>query len=142
MYGGAGKRNDEVAMKAASHELKGVVNIYHKARELELPISLPLLTLVDYRGYRLLASRYASARLHQYGLTMFMLFSILPIGKDTLVLGSSDAGASFHKKDEKIFDAVCKIGTAMKLREHGAVLLCLRPSDLIACSKRCARMGS
>ena len=88
-------------MKAASHELKGVVNIYHRAQEMGVKVCLPLLALVDYRGYRLLAS------------------SILPIGKDTLVLGSSDAGASFHKEDLELFESVCHIGTGMNLREHG-----------------------
>lgn len=52
-------QNDERAMKGAVHELKGVMAVYQVARRLPLGICLPLLAMVDYRGYRLLATRCA-----------------------------------------------------------------------------------
>lgn len=89
-------------MKAASHELKGNVNIYHKSEESGLNLSLPLIALVDFRGYRLLAT------------------SIVPINKDTLVLGSSDAGASFYNEDPYLTEMVLRLCTSLRLAEHGS----------------------
>lgn len=54
-------QNDERAMKGALHELKGVMAVYQVARRLPLGLCLPLLAMVDYRGYRLLATRCAHA---------------------------------------------------------------------------------
>ena len=90
-------------MKAASHELKGNLNIYHKSEESGLQLSLPLIALFDYRGYRLLAS------------------SIIPITKDTLKLGSSDAGVTFHHEDPVLFDAALRLGARLGLAQHGTV---------------------
>ena len=63
------------AMKAAGHDLKGLI-CYANCKIPEL--RLPLMCLVDYRGYRLIA------------------LSLLPLDKDSLILGSSNAGSSFH----------------------------------------------
>lgn len=95
-------QRDDLAMKAAGHELKGCLNIYHKSEESGLALSLPLIALVDYRGFRLLAT------------------TIIPINKDTLVLGSNDAGATFHQRDPVLFDTVTRLCTSLKLRSHGA----------------------
>eukprot|EP01105_Mastigella_eilhardi_P012347 TRINITY_DN2830_c0_g1_i6.p1 TRINITY_DN2830_c0_g1~~TRINITY_DN2830_c0_g1_i6.p1 ORF type:complete len:1280 (+),score=238.73 TRINITY_DN2830_c0_g1_i6:32-3841(+) len=59
------------AAKLAGHELKSLVTICNQ----EVPgISLPLMALIDYRGFRLIA------------------MTVLPIDKNTLILGSRDAG--------------------------------------------------
>lgn len=70
LYGG-----DEFIMKAAGHELKGLIE-YMDCRVAGL--HFPLAVLVDYRGYRLIAE------------------AILPVGRDTLVYGSADGGTNIH----------------------------------------------
>lgn len=70
LYGG-----HEYIMKAAGHELKGLME-YMDCRVAGL--HFPLAVLVDYRGYRLLAE------------------AILPIGRDTIVYGSADGGTNIH----------------------------------------------
>ncbi|KAL6072242.1 Clu domain-containing protein [Balamuthia mandrillaris] len=62
-------------MKAAGHELKGLME-YMDCRVKGL--HFPLMVLVDYRGYRLIAE------------------SILPLGPNTLIYGSSDGGRTTH----------------------------------------------
>lgn len=67
IYGG----DIEAAMKVAGHDLRSLVQI----RSLNIPdIKLPMMVLIDYLGFRLVAE------------------SILPINKETLILGSSDGG--------------------------------------------------
>lgn len=72
-------------MKAAAHELKSVIRYYGNDG-----IHVPLMALIDYRGWRLIA------------------MSILPLGKDTLVYGSNDAGttvfASLPEYNKKVFN--------------------------------------
>lgn len=64
IYGG-----DAFCMKAAAHELKGLVSLYHCG----VPqLNVPMMCLVDYRGYRLIA------------------MSILPLQR--LVYGSDNYG--------------------------------------------------
>jgi hypothetical protein len=70
-------------MKAASHELKGAIHYNTACRQLAserdlLDIRVPMQALVDYRGFRLVAR------------------PLLPLSKDSIVYGSSDAGGSFH----------------------------------------------
>jgi hypothetical protein len=64
--------DDSSAAKVAGHELKSLISIFN----MEAPFALPLMALVDFRGYRLIA------------------MSLLPIDKSTLLLGSCDAGAT------------------------------------------------
>jgi Clustered mitochondria len=52
MYGGRGVRNDSAAMKAAKNDLRGLL-AYYGTRTSSL--CYPLMTLIDYRGYRLVA---------------------------------------------------------------------------------------
>jgi len=59
------------AAKAGGHELKGLMGV-KSARVSGL--HLPLIALIDYRGYRLVA------------------MSVLPITKNSLVYGSNDGG--------------------------------------------------
>ncbi len=63
--------SDELVMKAAAHELVGLMSLI----ECNVPgLHFPLFTLIDYHGYRMIAT------------------SMLPIDKTTLVYGSADAG--------------------------------------------------
>lgn len=48
MYGGK-KRNDAYAMKAAGHELRSLERIMHSGKAMNEGVSLPLMTVVDYR---------------------------------------------------------------------------------------------
>lgn len=66
--------SDWAAAKVGGHELKGLTNYWN----CNLDISLPLMALVDYRGFRIIA------------------MSILPITEKTLVNGSCDAGMEVH----------------------------------------------
>jgi hypothetical protein len=59
-------------MKAAAHEFRSLNDI----AGLGLPLHFPLMTVVDYRGYRISA------------------VAQLPIGKSSLVYGSADGGLS------------------------------------------------
>lgn len=66
LYGGD-RRNDAIAYKAArynnycccisytSNELKGALACYYALRHLRLPIQLPLISIIDYCGYRIIA---------------------------------------------------------------------------------------
>jgi hypothetical protein len=62
------------------HELKGLTALVSCG--MILGLSFPLLALIDWRGYRLIAT------------------SALPISEDTIVYGSCDGGNSVHKKSE------------------------------------------
>lgn len=65
-------------------------------------ILFPLMALVDYRGFRLIA------------------VSVLPISKQTIVYGSNDAGLTVHKKDPVLNELMKEIGTKLHLKEHGS----------------------
>jgi len=77
MYGG-GAPSDENAMRAAGHELKGMIAM-SKCHVDDL--CLPLMCLIDYLGFRLVA------------------MSTLPISRQSIVYGSSD-GAAIHADDD------------------------------------------
>lgn len=96
MYGGK-ERNDFFAMKAAANELLGVSHMM----QYQVPnLSFPLMALIDYCGYRLIA------------------VSTLPINKDTIVYGSADAGRTVHNDDAVVAEAMKKLGEHLNLREH------------------------
>eukprot|EP00727_Mastigamoeba_balamuthi_P008686 m51a1_g444 hypothetical protein (1769) ;mRNA; r:86393-107549 len=87
--------SDYAASKAGGHELKGCINIFNCLTTWVHGVYIPMMVLVDYRGYRLIAE------------------SVLPIeGKETLVYGSADAGKSFACKDEEL---VRKLKNATKV---------------------------
>ena len=69
------ENSDENAAKVANHDLKSLVRVLHCW---EPGVHLPLMTLVDYRGYRVVC------------------MSLLPINKNTLIHGSCDAGRTIH----------------------------------------------
>jgi hypothetical protein len=73
MYGGT-EPCTEFAMKAAKHDLRGVLSLTN----LSIPeLRSALVALIDYRGFRLIAQ------------------SLLPINKHTLQYGSDDGGKTF-----------------------------------------------
>lgn len=59
--------NHVAAAKVAGRELTSILSVWNKAIR---GLSVPLMCLVDYKGFRLVA------------------MSVLPIGKDTIVYGS------------------------------------------------------
>eukprot|EP01125_Pyxidicula_operculata_P012361 TRINITY_DN4058_c0_g3_i1.p1 TRINITY_DN4058_c0_g3~~TRINITY_DN4058_c0_g3_i1.p1 ORF type:complete len:1716 (+),score=453.31 TRINITY_DN4058_c0_g3_i1:38-5149(+) len=95
MYGGS-KPNDEKAMKAAAHEKRGLINLFH----CHLPgFHCPLMQLIHYRGFCLTA------------------MALLPIGGGTLCYGSDDGGNTVyaHPYVSKVMNYV---GKMMKLSKH------------------------
>ena len=97
LYGGK-RRDDAAAMKAASNELLGLSS-FIKCNSTN-SIRFPLMALIDYFGYRLVA------------------VSTLPINANTIVYGSADAGKTVHNHDEKIANVMQDFGHDLNLREH------------------------
>eukprot|EP01091_Cochliopodium_minus_P014411 TRINITY_DN4888_c0_g1_i1.p1 TRINITY_DN4888_c0_g1~~TRINITY_DN4888_c0_g1_i1.p1 ORF type:complete len:1176 (-),score=401.59 TRINITY_DN4888_c0_g1_i1:28-3555(-) len=88
------------ANKVAGHELKGCID-YFRARVDGL--SFPLMALVDYKGYRLIA------------------MSILPInGSETLKYGSNNAGeeCDVHTDSEQLLEKISIASKNMNLKGH------------------------
>lgn len=73
--------SDYAASKVAGHELKGLLAYFNLGIR---DLCLPLMALIDYRGFRLLA------------------MSILPIKKSTIVYGSNDYGHTMHAENKKL----------------------------------------
>ena len=92
IYGG-----DENAMKAASHELKGLTNYYHCGVN---ELHVPLMAYIDYRGFRLMA------------------LSLLPIDKQTLCYGSADAGNTVYNHNLQMNSIAKQIGKTLNLKKH------------------------
>jgi len=89
---------DENAMKIAAHELSAL-NIMMDNRVPDL--FFPLMALVDYRGYRLVA------------------ISTLPINSETICHGSSDAGSTIHAGEIPDLDRkISEICSRLNLRSH------------------------
>ena len=86
---------DEYAMKAAAHELKGVMR-YAQCEN----IHVPLLAIIDYRGYRLVAE------------------SVLPIKSYTLRYGSSDAGNDVRRDVKELNRYMKAAGKQLNLKGH------------------------
>jgi len=91
-------RGDQFAAKAAGHELKALMRFYGLVDGLHVP----LMCLVDYRGFRLVA------------------ISILPIHKGTLVYGSDDCGATIWKCNKKFSELMSVAGNKLNLKKHVA----------------------
>lgn len=96
MYGGK-KPSNTKAMKAFSHELKGV-EYYMQAPVSE--IHYPLLARIDFKGFRVIA------------------IALLPINKDTLVFGSADGGKTVLGGSEIVSNMMRDIGSHLNLRLH------------------------
>lgn len=96
MYGGS-KPDTHAAMKAAAHDLKGLVTCYStKINQLHFP----LMAIIDYRGYRLVA------------------VSILPISKKTLCYGSADGGHSVYANDPTFNKMMEQMGRMLHMKKH------------------------
>jgi hypothetical protein len=89
--------SDEFAMKAAGHELKGLMQVFTSN---VTGISVPLMTLIDYLGFRLVAE------------------SILPINRTTIVYGSADAGITVHASRDEVNERMKQLGDKLHLAGH------------------------
>eukprot|EP01132_Coremiostelium_polycephalum_P007447 gene7447-9152_t len=88
---------DQNAMKAAGHELKGLMSYYNCRVD---GLHHPLMALIDYRGYRLVA------------------MSLLPINSDTIVYGSSDGGITVHCENEQFNEKMKDAARILNLKGH------------------------
>ncbi|EFA75195.1 hypothetical protein PPL_11269 [Heterostelium album PN500] len=96
MYGDT-SRSDEKAQKSAGHELKGLNHFMEHSNGL---IRFPLMAIIDYRGYRLLA------------------ISNLPITKKSIVYGSNDGGKTIHNSDPIIEKEMERLAAIMNTKGH------------------------
>lgn len=105
--------SDEMMIKAASHEFKGLLCFIDGGVS---EVHHPLMALIDYRGYRLVA------------------LTLLPINKGTMVYGSADGGKTILKKDEKVNNLIETICTNLNLKAHmagiGVPKLIYSPADI------------
>lgn len=108
IYGGSRGANEELAAKAAGHDLKGAVqylNFFFNrdsgGGERRLSKEDPRVTmqaLVDYRGFRL------------------MCMPLLPL--QHILYGSADGGSTMHKPPEKLEANLRSAGAALNLAPH------------------------
>ncbi len=90
--------SDYAATKVAGHELKGLLAVLNAKIT---GLSVPLMTLVDYMGFRLIA------------------MSILPISRQTIVYGSSDCGQTIHTNAAPAAVAALKLlARRLNLKPH------------------------
>jgi hypothetical protein len=89
--------SDYAAAKVAGNELRGLISYFNCRIE---DLNVPLMALVDYRGFRLIA------------------MSILPIGDETIVYGSCDAGRNIHAANAKLNELMAKAAEMMNLKPH------------------------
>jgi Clustered mitochondria len=81
----------------AGHELKGLVAYFSLGIE---AINVPMMALVDYRGFRLIA------------------MCLLPISKGSLKYGSNDAGRTVHCDNRRFARVMRRAGRELNLRKH------------------------
>eukprot|EP01133_Synstelium_polycarpum_P015910 gene15910-18908_t len=89
--------SDYAASCVAGHELKGLINVFNTGIR---DVSLPLMALVDYRGFRVIA------------------MSILPVDKDTIVYGSNDYGMTIHNRDPHLSSRVQELAVQLNIAGH------------------------
>ena len=97
MYGGYSGPSDASAIKAAGLELLHFDQVI--AQQI-FGISTPLVCLVDYQGYRLMA------------------ITLLPVNVDTLRYGSNDGGKTVHKDDPSVTEAMENLFKIFNLKDH------------------------
>jgi hypothetical protein len=90
---------DEYAMKAAGHEMRSLIAFYNYGQPIGLRV--PLIALVNYLGFRLVA------------------LSILPVSRHTIVYGSCDGGQNVYKSHDRV-------AHLMKVRVCVCVGICVR----------------
>ena len=89
--------NDEAAATVAGHELKGLQAYFNCS----LPhICLPLMALLDYRGFRLIA------------------VSLLPLSSNSLVYGSADAGRTVHTRNPYLNTKLAAAAVMLNIKPH------------------------
>ncbi|MDP2439660.1 MAG: hypothetical protein Q8P67_28255, partial [archaeon] len=120
LFGG----DDGAAAKVAGQERKGLM-AYHAVQRFA---RTPLLALVDYRGFRLIA------------------MSLLPIGSDTLIYGTADAGHTVLASDPFFNRAMADAGKKLNLAPHlcGSAQLDGKPVTLFSAADvegHCGRDG-
>eukprot|EP01130_Rhizamoeba_saxonica_P009692 TRINITY_DN3952_c0_g1_i4.p1 TRINITY_DN3952_c0_g1~~TRINITY_DN3952_c0_g1_i4.p1 ORF type:complete len:977 (-),score=168.95 TRINITY_DN3952_c0_g1_i4:963-3893(-) len=98
LYGGS-KSAYHLAGKAAKHEIRGLTTIYQLISKLNIPLCIPLMSLIGYRGFRVIA------------------VSKLPINDQTLIYGSNNGGLTVHS-DEYLHLQMGIIAKELNLREH------------------------
>eukprot|EP01087_Luapelamoeba_hula_P011123 TRINITY_DN2996_c0_g1_i1.p1 TRINITY_DN2996_c0_g1~~TRINITY_DN2996_c0_g1_i1.p1 ORF type:complete len:1244 (-),score=201.79 TRINITY_DN2996_c0_g1_i1:41-3772(-) len=96
MYGGK-QRADDKAIKAAAHDLKAAVQIFNTNTA---DLQTPLMCIVDYRGYRLLCS------------------SKVPLGSNTMKLGSNDGGRTLKDDCAELRNKVKNVCRVLNLKKH------------------------
>eukprot|EP01130_Rhizamoeba_saxonica_P005569 TRINITY_DN2221_c0_g1_i2.p1 TRINITY_DN2221_c0_g1~~TRINITY_DN2221_c0_g1_i2.p1 ORF type:complete len:1736 (-),score=335.94 TRINITY_DN2221_c0_g1_i2:57-5264(-) len=99
MYG-LSERADHEAAKAGSHELKGLINILN-TRDNATLLNYPLMALIDYRGFRLIAISWLS-----------------PLHKHSLVYGSDDGGATVYAEIPELNEQMEIAGKMLNLEPH------------------------
>jgi Clustered mitochondria len=100
MYG-MDRPDHELAMKAAGAELLCLVQFLSAVRDSDpVKLTVPLVCLIDYLGFRLYAS------------------SLLPISKHTLAFGSADGGKSFHDSHAGLRESVNRACARLHLKNH------------------------
>ncbi len=88
-----------MAAKVAGHELKAQTALFNAVEILQLGISLPLIALIDFMGFRLIA------------------LGLCPLnGEDTLLHGTADGGVSIKSavtfaEEEKLLKVDCRSTT-------------------------------
>ena len=92
--------SDEFAMKVAGHELKGQTAMVSCG--MIHGLNFGLMTIIDYRGYRLLAT------------------SSLPISHETLVYGSGDGGQTVHADLSEMNHLIKQCAAVLNLKGHVA----------------------
>jgi predicted signal transduction protein with EAL and GGDEF domain len=89
--------NDYSAAKAAGNELRGLISYFNCAIK---NLNLPLMALVDYRGFRLIA------------------LSILPVTPETIIYGSCDAGRNIHATNDDFNEEMQRAAKTLNLKAH------------------------
>eukprot|EP01130_Rhizamoeba_saxonica_P016324 TRINITY_DN7530_c0_g1_i1.p1 TRINITY_DN7530_c0_g1~~TRINITY_DN7530_c0_g1_i1.p1 ORF type:complete len:885 (-),score=187.58 TRINITY_DN7530_c0_g1_i1:58-2367(-) len=89
--------NDYAAAKVAGNELRGLMSYFNCGVE---ELNVPLMCLVDYRGFRLIA------------------MSLFPVDDSTLIYGSCDAGRSMVSKVSEFNDIMQKVAERINLKSH------------------------
>ena len=96
--------SDELAAKEAGHQLKGLTALFNalSSHVQELKLSLPLMTTIDFRGFRMVA------------------MSLLPITKQSLVYGSHDAGRTIldGSSSPAARALAARVARALNLKPH------------------------
>lgn len=94
IYGG-----DHNAMKAAGHELKGLMSYFNCQVE---GLNVPLMAIIEYKGFSVTA------------------MSLLPIEKTTIVYGSSNSGRTVANSSPAFARLMRQAATLLNLSEHVA----------------------